>query len=163
MQVLEADLQRTGSISSIVHSEMSSMYVALLALMILVVLVNSGICVLALCSVSYSSRRMMALAILLLPLGGMLLWATDTLAYAAWISAKDICNASSAFVAASSQQQLASQVTVDFVPCVHYLAMDDLANSGRDTFVKLMQRSNTLIQGMIMARHRPLSCRLKCD
>jgi hypothetical protein len=151
-QVMTTDLGRVDNISGEVHQQLESAYDGFLALVVVNVLLSASTALLALVAFSCGSGKLRVAALMLLPLSGILLWITGAVTFALWISARDICNASSDYISISPAARLDSQVSMELVPCAHYLAANDLAGSGRQMYTDLMQRANTLITGTCCSR-----------
>lgn len=148
---MTADIERITFISEGVRDETRKVYQGLLALSVSTLLLGVCLVLLVLFSCGFDSSRLRLAAVLVLPVTCITLWCACAVAYGLWLSSRDVCTATSSYLAATVEQRLESPLSVDLAPCAHYLAAGDLADSARETYVDLMQRANLLIAGAALA------------
>lgn len=119
-------------------------------MLILTVITNVALFVLGLCAFLLQSRRLILVTAFSIPFIGVLLWATDGTVYGLWITAKDLCDASATYTANPVKEQLASQISLELVPCLDPLAAMDLAVNGKHAYVAMIQRVNSIITGCLL-------------
>ena len=147
MQVLANDLGRVSNTSEAVNTQLSSAYTSL----VIMIAINAAAMImcagLACAAITRRSRGLMLMAAFVLAAAGVVFWSTDAFVYGLWISAKDVCGAAAVYVDSTLGERLASQISLELVPCLHYLAAGDLADSGKQAYTDLMQRANSLLRG----------------
>jgi ABC-type multidrug transport system fused ATPase/permease subunit len=148
--VLVNDLVRVEFITSSVHNAVWNAYSSLNIMLILTVITNVALFVLGLCAFLLQSRRLILVIAFTIPLIGALLWVTDGTVYGLWITARDVCDASAAYIASPTQEQLASQISLELVPCLDPRAAKDLAENGKHAYVAMIQRANSIITGCLL-------------
>lgn len=115
---------------------------------------SAAVFAVAACAIAFDSRRLVAVALLALPVVSMLLWSTGVVVFGLWISAKDVCGASAVYLDAETRADVRQELQRLLVPCSQTGAAAAVARSGKSAHLSLVQRANDLITGAASACSR---------
>lgn len=147
MQAIFEDLERVDAVTSGVYNETWNAYAALTILGTITGTATAAVLAVMVLAFVLESRRLMLVSVFALPLAGIILWTSNGTLYGFWLTAHDICSASSDYVASSASERLMAQFAADVIPCPAPAAAATAAEEGRTAYVALIQHANAVISG----------------